>query len=212
MDSDFRILGELEVLQDGRPVDLGSPRQKALLARLVVSAGEAVSTDRLIDDLWSATSPDKAKRTLQVYVSRLRKALGDDGTCLEHRGTGYCLATERANIDATRFESLVAEGEFAVCSGDAEAARALLVAALDLWRGSALSEFPDDAFAKEEAMRLEAERILAEEARISADLTLGHHAIAVMELNDLVVRYPVPEKLTGVVVDARRGSGVDASL
>ncbi|NHZ71282.1 MAG: hypothetical protein GWP18_06530 [Proteobacteria bacterium] len=193
MNSDFRILGELEVLQDGTLVDLGSPRQRALLARLVVSAGEVVSTDRLIDDLWYAATPDKAKRTLQVYVSRLRKALGDDGAVLERCGPGYRLATERDRVDASHFESLVEEGRLAFSSGDAEAARSLLGTALGLWRGPPLAEFPDDAFAREESARLEEERVSAEEARIWADLRLGQHTAVVSELNDLTVRYPFRE-------------------
>jgi predicted ATPase/DNA-binding SARP family transcriptional activator len=193
MNSDFRILGELEVRQDGQPVDLGSPRQRALLARLLVSAGEAVSTDRLIDDLWNEADPHKAKRTLQVYVSRLRQALGDDGALLEQCGTGYRLATEGDSVDAARFESLAEEGQLALSSGDAEAARSLLRTALDLWRGPPLAEFPDDAFACVEVARLTEARISAEEARIWADLRLGHHTTAAPELNDLVAWYPFRE-------------------
>ncbi len=210
MDSDFRILGELEVLQDGRPVDLGSPRQRALLARLVVSAGEMVSTDRLIDDLWHEAAPDRAKRTLQVYVSRLRQALGDGGAVLERRGVGYCLVAGHRNIDALRFESLAEEGEFALSSGDPEAARSLLGTALGLWRGPALVEFPDDAFAREEAARLEEERISAEESRIWADLRLGCHTAAVSELNDLVARYPFRESFREQLMLALYRSGRQA--
>jgi predicted ATPase/DNA-binding winged helix-turn-helix (wHTH) protein len=210
MNSDFRILGALEVLQEGRPVDLGSPRQRALLARLVVSAGEAVSTDRLIDDLWFEAAPDKAKHTLQVYVSRLRKALGDDGAVLERCGTGYRLAAERESVDATRFQLLVAEGQLALSSGDPEAARSLLRTALDLWRGPPLAEFPDDAFARAEAARLEEARISAEEARIWADLRLGHHATAVTELSDLVARYPFRETFWEQLMFALYTSGRQA--
>jgi len=210
MNSDFRILGQLEVVQDGRPLDLGSPRQRALLARLVVSAGEAVTTDRLIDDLWYEATPDKAKRTLHVYVSGLRKALGDDRCVLERCGAGYRLAAEGSNVDANRFESLAEEGQLALSSGDAEAARSLLTRALDLWRGPPLAEFPDDAFAREEAARLEEGRVSAEEARIWADLRLGHHAIVVPELNDLVAHYPFRETFREQLMLALYRSGRQA--
>ena len=210
MNSDFRILGELEVLQDGRPVDLGSPRQKALLTRLIVSAGETVSTDRLIDDLWCDAAPDKAKRTLQVHVSRLRKALGDDGVLLERSGHGYRLASEWDSVDAGRFESLAAEGELALSAGDPEAARSLLGMALDLWRGPPLAEFPDDTFAREVAARLDEIRISAEEARLWADLRLGHHASAVSELNDLVACYPFRETFREQLMLALYRSGRQA--
>jgi predicted ATPase/DNA-binding SARP family transcriptional activator len=210
MNSDFRILGELEVLQDGRPVDLGSPRQKALLTRLIVSAGETVSTDRLIDDLWCEAAPDKAKRTLQVYVSRLRKALGDDGVLLERSGPGYRLASEWDSVDAGRFESLAAEGHLALSAGDAESARSLLATGLDLWRGPALADFPDDAFVREEAARLTEERISAEEALVWADLRLGHHASAVSGLNDLVARHPFREMFREQLMLALYRSGRQA--
>jgi len=191
-------------------VDLGSPRQRALLARLIVSAGEVVSTDRLIDDLWNEAAPDKAKRTLQVYVSRLRKALGDDGVVLERFGTGYRLAIGSDSVDAARFESLSQEGQFALSSDDVEAAGSLLVAALDLWRGQPLAEFPDDAFAREEATRLTEERISAEEARIWVDLKLGRHTAAVAELSDLVVRYPFRETFREQLMLALYRSGRQA--
>ena len=210
MNSNFRILGELEVLQDGRPVDLGSPRQRALLTRLIVSAGETVSTDCLVDDLWRENAPDKAKRTLQVYVSRLRKALGDDGVLLERSGLGYRLASEWGSVDAGRFESLAAEGHLALSSGDAESARSLLATALDLWRGPALADFPDDAFVREEAARLTEERISAEEALMWADLRLGHHTSAVPGLNDLVVRHPFRETFREQLMLALYRSGRQA--
>ncbi|MEE8517500.1 MAG: winged helix-turn-helix domain-containing protein, partial [Dehalococcoidia bacterium] len=88
MGSDFRILGELEVRQDGDLVELGSPRQRALLTRLLISPREVVTTDRLVEDLWRGDPPKTARHMLHVYVSRLRIALGDDGARLERHGAG----------------------------------------------------------------------------------------------------------------------------
>ena len=97
--TDFGILGELQVLQDGQPVDLGPPRQRALLARLLIGPA-AVTADRLLDDLWAGEPPDSARHVLHVYVSRLRQALGADAARLEHKGSGYRLRAEPAELDA----------------------------------------------------------------------------------------------------------------
>ena len=119
MGTDFRILGELEVLRDGAPVNLGSPRQRALIARLLINPGEVVSTDRLVEDLWLGDVPETVRHTLHVYVSRVRKALGDDRTKLQRRGTGYCFSVEPDELDASRFERLAAEGRAALARSDA---------------------------------------------------------------------------------------------
>lgn len=190
---DFRILGELEVLKDGKLVSLGSPRQRALLARLLVDAGEVVSTDRLVEDLWEGEVPDTARHTLHVYVSRLRKAIGPHGARLERQGKGYRLAIEPEELDAVRFERLATEGRASLARRDAEGARTQLEEALSLWRGAPLVEFADEAFAREEAMRLQEIRVTALEQRIWADLDLGRHREVVAELQDLVIQHPFRE-------------------
>ena len=172
---DFAILGELEVLRDGEPIELGSPRQRALLARLIVAANEVVSADRLVDDLWPEDAGDGARHTLHVYVSRVRKALGSEAERLEHRSSGYALRVETAELDADRFEALVTEGRHAVDSGDADTGRTRLADALALWRGPALCEFGDDEFARIEATRLDEMRLNAVEHLMWAELECGHH-------------------------------------
>ena len=109
---EFRILGSLEVLADGRPVPLGGARQRAVLAILLLHRGEVVSVDRIVDELWGERPPDTATKTVQVYVSRLRKALGEGA--LVTRGGGYALEVDADQVDADRFERLAAEGREAL--------------------------------------------------------------------------------------------------
>ena len=117
---EFRILGPLEVVERDRPVVVGGPKVRALLAVLLLHRGEVVSTDRLIDALWGERASATAAKTVQVYVSNLRKALGDG--LLVTRGHGYLLRPETGQVDSDRFEALVAEGRRALQSGDGRAA------------------------------------------------------------------------------------------
>jgi len=135
---EFRTLGPFEVLEDGQPLVLGGPRQRALLAILLLHRGEVVSSDRLIDELWGERPPATAVKTLQGYVSRLRRALGE-GVLLTERG-GYALDVTGASLDAEQFERLVSEARRALRAGDAGRARELLKDALELWRGEALAD------------------------------------------------------------------------
>jgi DNA-binding SARP family transcriptional activator len=111
----FRILGSLEVAKDGRPIALGGTRQRAVLAILLLHRREVVSVDRLVDELWGERSPGTATKTVQVYVSRLRKELGE-GVLLT-RGGGYMLDIEPEQLDAARFERLAQEGRHALERG-----------------------------------------------------------------------------------------------
>ena len=105
---DFHVLGPLEVSEQGRPVDLGGPTQRALLAVLLLHAGEVVSVDRLIDELWGEEPPATAVKTLQAHVSRLRRALhGAENGRLETRGHGYVLHVRPGELDADRFRDLL---------------------------------------------------------------------------------------------------------
>lgn len=135
---EFRILGPVEVVEQQRPVVLGGPKQRALLAILLLRRGEAVSSDRLIDQLWGESPPASAVKTLQGYVSHLRKALGNEA--LLTRGGGYVLAAAPGQVDAEQFEAMVADGRRALADGDAAGARELLGSALALWRGEALAD------------------------------------------------------------------------
>ena len=136
---EYRILGPLEVVADGRPVVVGAPKVRALLAVLLLYRGEAVSTDRLIDALWGERASPTAARTVQVYVSNLRKALGNGPLVTE--GRGYMLRVEPGQLDVDRFDALVVQGQAALDQGDALTAGAALREALGLWRGPALAEF-----------------------------------------------------------------------
>ena len=188
---EFRLLGPLEVVDDGRPVAAGSPKQRALLAVLLLHRCEAVPSDRLIDELWGERPPASAIKIVQGYVSNLRKALGDE--TLLTRGRGYVLQTEPGQTDVDRFESLVAEGRRAFADGDAREAVARLRDALALWRGPPLADLAYQTFAQPEIARLDESRLSTLEARIDAELALGEHAQAVGELEALVREHPLRE-------------------
>ena len=184
---EFRILGPLEVSDETGPVALGGPKQRGLLAILVLEAGRVVATDRLIDLLWGEEAPKSATASLQNAVGRLRRALGAD--VLETRSPGYVLRVVRDQIDAGRFERSLADAR----GLPAEERRERLDAALALWRGSALAEFAFDDFAQAETRRLEELRLVAREEKIEADLELGRHGDVIGELEALVRDFPLRE-------------------
>src|SRR5207244_1509486 len=150
---DFRILGPLEVTADGQPLALGG-KQRALLAVFLLHANEVVSSERLIDALWGDRPPDTAQAALQVYVSQLRKILGQDR--IETRAPGYAFRLAPNELDAARFEALLAGAD------GAEPLRE----ALALWRGPALADFQYEPWAQSEMARLDELRVAALEERI----------------------------------------------
>jgi DNA-binding SARP family transcriptional activator len=186
---DFRLLGPLEVLEHDRPLALGGGRQRSLLAVLLLHANEVVSNDRLIDALWGQTPPPTAAKTVQVYVSRLRKELGEGR--LVTRAPGYLLTVERSELDLRRFEQLVGEARGA----EPADAAALLRRALALWRGTALADLAYEPFVQNEIARLEELRWAALEQRIDADLACGRHAELVGEVEGLIAAHPLRERL-----------------
>ena len=201
---DFRILGPVEVVENGTPLPLGGPRQRALLALLLLHANEAVSTDRLIDELWGADAPASGPTALQNQVARLRKVLGSDR--VHTRQTGYSIRVEPDELDLDRYRQLVGAAE-----SEAPAERsALLAQAVALWHGSALSSLPDAPFVATESARLEGLRLTALEERIDADLELGRHADLVGELASLAARFPLQERLRGQLMIALYRSGRQA--
>ncbi|HYN53045.1 MAG TPA: BTAD domain-containing putative transcriptional regulator [Thermoleophilaceae bacterium] len=193
---DFRILGPLEVLDEGHPLALGGSKQRALLGVLLVHANEALSNDRLIDELWGEHPPATSAKSLQVRVSRLRKALGNgsDGV-LVTREHGYELRLDPECVDAYRFERLVAEGRRDLVAGRPERARPVLEAALSLWRGAPLADLAYEGFAQGEIARLENLRVEALEQLNDAKLALGCHAEVVGELEALIGEHPYRESL-----------------
>lgn len=207
---EIRVLGSLEVVDQDGVVALGAPQQRALLAVLVLHRGEAVSSDRLIDEVWGEQPPASANKLVQGYVSGLRRVLGDG--LLVTRGHGYALQTQRGEVDVDRFESLLAEGRAALRDGDPQRADQRLREALGLWRGPALADFVYEPFAQAEIARLEEARLAALEDRIDADLMLGEHRRVVGELGALMIEHPARERLVGQLMVAlyRCGRQTDA--
>jgi predicted ATPase/DNA-binding SARP family transcriptional activator len=188
---EFRVLGSLEVVDGDRPLALGSPQQRALLAVLLLHRGEPVSSDRLIDALWGEHAPASAVKIVQGYVSNLRKVLGDG--LLFTRGRAYLLQPHPGQTDLDRFEAWVAEGRRAMRDGDARTAAARLREALGLWRGPPLADLAYEVFAQAEIARLQESRLAALEERIAAELEQGEHASLVGELEALVREHPLRE-------------------
>ena len=175
---DFRILGPLEVRANGDRLALGGPKQRALLAILLLNADRVVSRDRLIEELWANDPPAAARHALDVNVSRLRKALGANsagGSLLVTRSPGYMLCIEPGELDLRRFERLVEDGRRAFEAGDAERAARALREAQDLWRGRPLADLEFEPFARVDVERLEELHLVAIEECIEAELALGRH-------------------------------------
>jgi len=202
---EFRILGPLEVGEQGRPLSLGGARQRAVLALLLTRANEVVSTDRLIDELWGERPPKAAANALQYHVSRLRKLLGSSEVIVT-REPGYLIRVGPDELDLLRFEHLVEEGQ----RSSPEAAARLLREALGLWRGPALADVAHESFAQAEILRLEELRLVALELRINADLALGSDAELVAELEALVRTHPLREPLRAQLMLALYRSGRQA--
>src|ERR671936_2413633 len=206
--AEFGILGPLTVTREGTELTLGGPKQRALLAILLLEANHAVTADRLIDTLWGDHPPDTAKNTLQVYVSQLRKLLPEGA--LETVPSGYRLAVAPDALDLARFEELGQQGRAALGIGDAATAAQALGAALELWRGPALADLALEEFAQADAARLEELRLAVLEDRIEADLALGRHGPLVAELERLIAENPFRERLRAQLMLALYRSGRQA--
>jgi len=204
---EFQILGPLEVIEDGRELSIRGRKLQALLVLLLLNAGETVSRDRLIAELWGDDPPATAAKTLQVHVSRLRRELGD---AVVTRGGGYSVNVPPHGLDLRRFEALVAEGRAALAEHRPEEAERRLRDALALWRGPALPELADEPFAGTEIGRLEQMRLDAVEDHTEAELSLGRHAQAIDTLDGLVARHPYRERPRALLMLALYRSGRQA--
>jgi predicted ATPase/DNA-binding SARP family transcriptional activator len=171
---------------------LGGPRPRTLLAALLLAANRTVSAERLIDAVWGESPPPSAGHALSVYVSALRKTFGDGN--LRREASGYVLKVDPQRLDAIRFEALLALGQRQLEQGRAARAAETLREALALWRGPALGDLAFLEFARLEAERLEELRLVAQEARIEAELALGRHEQLVAELEPLVAEHPLRER------------------
>ena len=187
---DFRILGPLEVLDDGRDVAPRRAKQRALLILLLLHRNQLMATDRLIDSLWGEAPPDTADKALQGHVSALRKLLGSDRIRTEHGG--YRLTVLPGELDLDRFDSAVrAARSIAVPEERAER----LAEALATWRGDPLADVRYEGFTEPEVERLETQYIGAVEERIEADLAIGRHVGVLPELERYIASYPLRERL-----------------
>jgi ABC-type transport system substrate-binding protein/DNA-binding SARP family transcriptional activator len=209
---EFGILGPLEVRLGGTPVQVGGPRQRALLGLLLCHANRVVSRGQLIDELLSDPSAASAERMLRVQVSRLRKVLadGDGQPRLLARPPGYLLRVGDGELDLQVFEQRLKAGRRALEQGDASGASVLLREAESLWRGRPLADLESEQFARSEIQRLEALRLLAAEERLEAELALGRHAALCPELEQLVDEHPLRERLRGQLMVALYRSGRQA--
>ena len=212
---DVRVLGPLQVWDAGQELALGGIRPSALLAMLVLNLNQVVSMDALVDGLWGPEPPDKATDNIHVTVSRLRKTLRGDrpapstGGVLKRRRPGYLLELDPDSVDLLRFERLAREGtEMVSATPDVAATR--FAQALQLWRGPALSEFAALPFAQAEIPRLAEQRLNVAVARIRADLVLGRHAELIAELEAMVARHPLHERLYEQLMLALYRSGRQA--
>lgn len=205
----FRILGSLEVDPGGGPIPLGGPKQRAVLAHLLVRANELVSAETLVEEIWGDDSPAKARNTLQTYVSQLRKAIGADR--IQSQTPGYRLRLEPLELDAERFANLLAEARKARGTAPSIVA-SRLDEALDLWRGPALSDVAAEGTLLAEAARLNELKLVASEERIDALLAIGEQGRVIGQAEALVSHDPLRERIWGQLMLAlyREGRQADA--
>jgi predicted ATPase/DNA-binding SARP family transcriptional activator len=201
---EFRLLGPLEVVVEGRLVRLDAPKPRALLALLLLRANEPVPSDVLIEELWAGRPPSSATKVLQTYVVRLRRVLGS--SAIRTVSSAYELRADTGSLDLHRFEQLVRDARAAA----PVEANGLLREALSLWRGPALAEFAYEAWAQPEIERLEELRLETLQERIETDLALGASAELVGELELLVGQYPLRERLRAQLMLALYRSGRQA--
>ncbi len=189
---EFRILGPVEAVGDDGPLPLGAPKQRALLALLLLNANTVVSRDRLVDALWGDEPPRSAVSSLQVYVHGLRRALGAER--IERHGTGYRLPLDPAELDLGRFERLVEQATAALASGRAADAAEDLRRALTFWIGAPLADLAGEPVHETEATQLEERGLRAIELLHDAELALGRHDELVPELERLIATEPYRER------------------
>ena len=186
---DFRVLGAVEVVDDGQRLDLGGPRQRAVLAMLIAGAGNQVGMGSLIEGLHGDEAPERAHRTIHTYISNLRGVLGD---VIERRGDGYAFTGERSLLDAGRFEDAVVDAEE---RDDPAESGELLRDALELWRGHPYADVEVHTLLNPEVTRLNELRVAAIEGRVEANLEMGRDQDLVAELDALTTEYPLNERL-----------------
>jgi DNA-binding SARP family transcriptional activator len=197
--AEFRVLGPVEAVVADRLVDLGTPKQRALLALLVSRVGQPVAIDVIVEELWSGHPPPSAMTSLQAYVANLRRVLEPDrmprtpATVLRTRGRGYLLDSRVVDVDARRFGERATAGWQALDRGDPQQALSEFEAGLALWRGEAYAEVANATYVVPEAVRLEDLRLSVVEGRCAALLAAGAHEVAVAELEAFMQAHPLRE-------------------
>jgi len=193
---EFQILGPLEVLESGRPLALGRLKERMVLAVLLLHANEFVSRDRLIDELWGAAPPPTARKAVNVYVSKLRKALTVDGhDPIATADGGYRLVVGSDSLDADQMRTLVTEARERMADGESESASRLLQEALAFWRGPTLAGLALESFGRDEVAQLDELRLAVLMDRIDCDLAEGRQEHVLGELQVLVREHPLRERL-----------------
>ena len=196
---EIRLLGPVRAIRSGGEIALGGPKQRAVLALLLLEAGRVVPAVRLVEDVWLGSPPPGAAKTLRSYISRLRALLSPEVDVVA-RGGGYMITVDQGHVDAGRFERLAAAGHAALEDGDPGAASGHFAEALRLWQGRALADVSDIQALALESARLEELQVTAIEGRIEADIALGRHAQVTGELERLVAEYPLRERLWRLLV------------
>jgi DNA-binding NarL/FixJ family response regulator/DNA-binding SARP family transcriptional activator len=213
---EFRILGPLEVVEDGQPVALGTLKERLVLGVLLLHPNEFVSRERLIDELWGESPPPTARKAVNVYVSQLRKALTRNGVDpIATADGGYRFSGDAEALDLTHMQHLLADARERAAAGELEAAAELLREALALWRGPALAGLLLESHGRAEVAQLDELRVTALIDRIDCDLALGRHEEVLGELRVLVDEHPLQERLRGQLMLAlyradRQGEALDA--
>jgi len=205
----YRLLGPLEVTRDGDPIPLGGPKQRLVLAHLLIRANELVSAELLIDEIWGDEPPAAARQSLQSYVSNLRKALGADR--LAGRPPGYVLRAAAEEIDVAQFEAMTGRGR-RLMPTDLTAAARILRDALNLWQSEPLADLSAEPSLQPEIDRLSGLRLSVTEDLVEAELGLGRHSEQIPLLERLVARHPLRERPYGQLMLAfyRAGRQADA--
>lgn len=209
-DVELQVLGPLEARIAGRSLSLGGSKQRAVLAVLLLRAGEVVSVERLVDEVWGDGPPPSAAHSLESYVSRLRQLFTGQGPAIVRRGAGYVLELRGAVLDAEAFAQLHDDAAHAAAEGMAERAAELAVAALAVWRGPALADVALASAGRAEAERLEELRLRTYEVRFEAELELGRHEHVVGELQSLVGQNPYRERFVAELMLALYRAGRQA--
>jgi DNA-binding SARP family transcriptional activator/tetratricopeptide (TPR) repeat protein len=206
----FAVLGPVRAWRDETELDLGQPKQRAVLAALLMREGTQVTSEKLIDDVWGDETPATSAQAIRVYINRLRLVLGGAGPGhIRSAGRGYALDANPGLCDMTRFAHLVSRARRARKDGDPATAAAHFAEGLALWTGTALAGIPGP-YAAAQRTRLNELRFSVQEERLAATVDLGFYDQAAAELSALVADHPLREGLRELQMIALYGAGRQA--